>query len=128
MKKDFGNWINLKEKVDQRAGRPTINEREVWWCHIGCNVGEESNGKNAQFSRPVLILKKLTRNSCVCLPLTSKDKQGTWYVPVSLKKGNSNIMLHQVRVIDAKRFTKMVERLDESTFSSIKEKFTKFYS
>ena len=128
MIKEFLSWIKLKVTLDDKIGRPTINNREIWWCSLGCNVGEEANGKNNQFSRPVLILKKLTKHSFVGLPLTSKDKVGDWYVPVTIGEKVSNVMLHQVRVLDSKRLTTMMVRLDNKDFKEVQQAFIKFYS
>ena len=50
---DFGQWHTHKVNIAHRGtqGVPTINEREVWWCSIGMNVGGEEyvkglHGKN----------------------------------------------------------------------------------
>lgn len=122
------NWIGIKISAANRRGRPTINERELWWCHIGENIGEETNGKSLAYSRPVLILKKLTRNSFVGLPTTTAQKFGSWYVPIDLSGKKSNVMIHQVRIFDAKRLTTMLGRLDQKDFAEVKAKFVEFYS
>ena len=60
MEKDFDKWNTEKKLIDQRI----INKdkffypREVWWCSAGLNIGVESNGKNKNFERPMLIIKK----------------------------------------------------------------------
>lgn len=55
--KDFEGWIKVKQKIHaaQREHLPIFNERQVWWCSIGVNVGDEEDGKNALYHRPVLI-------------------------------------------------------------------------
>ena len=41
--KDFQGWHTLKQNLDKRQSTsvPTIKEREIWWCSIGVNVGDE---------------------------------------------------------------------------------------
>jgi hypothetical protein len=58
-----------------------FKEREVWWCSIGLNVGDEEFGKGVQFARPVLVFKKLSANLFLGLPLSGQPKEGGWYVP-----------------------------------------------
>jgi len=59
-KKDFAGWNTLKQNLDNRqnASVPTIEEREIWWCSIGINVGDEEDGHNALYNRPVLVVRK----------------------------------------------------------------------
>ena len=59
MIKRFLEWIGLKEKLhNTEYVPPFFKEGEIWWCHLGENVGTEMNGKGDFFTRPVLILKK----------------------------------------------------------------------
>ena len=79
--KRFNEWIRLKRKIHYRGRETDFSEGEVWWCGCGENVGVEINGKNRYFSRPVLIFRKLDKKSFMGIPLTSRSKRGTWYVP-----------------------------------------------
>ncbi len=58
MKKDFDCWNDIKKKLDESKKTLFFKERDVWWCSIGLNVGDEENGKNQFFSRPVLVVRK----------------------------------------------------------------------
>ena len=62
MNKDFEAWSKLKITLDCEHNAPVFNEREVWWCCIGVNIGDESNGKNRLHNRPVLVLRKFNKN------------------------------------------------------------------
>ena len=82
--KEFLAWIGIKQKLDDSNHKPPyFKEREIWWASIGENIGTEMNGKNSYFRRPVLIVRKLDTYSFVCVPLTSKQKEGSWYVPIT---------------------------------------------
>lgn len=63
MRKNFKDWSQLKEQlhITDRT-KTTFKERDVWWCSIGCNVGDEMDGKSIWFNRPVLVLRKFNKN------------------------------------------------------------------
>lgn len=50
---------------------------------VGLNIAMESCGKGKTLRRPVLIYKKLSGNLFIGLPLTSKEKTGTWFTDIS---------------------------------------------
>jgi len=68
--KNFLDWFILKPKVDNLDQRPLFQEREVWDCYWGVNIGFELDGKNDKFIRPVLVLKKLTHNTFLGLVIS----------------------------------------------------------
>lgn len=80
--KHFEEWIELKEKLHYGDSAPLISDGDVWWCGVGENVGIEINGKSARFSRPVLIMKKLSKTGFMGIPLTSQEKTGSWYAKI----------------------------------------------
>lgn len=58
--KDFDTWSKEKKTLEQEGHDSLVfHEREIWWCSIGINVGDEQDGKNERFERPVLVLKKI---------------------------------------------------------------------
>lgn len=126
--KNFSNWFALKPRLDDSEITRLINEREVWWCSMGVNVGHEMDGKSTKASRPVLILRKLSKNFFIGLPLTSKDKFGTWYVPITLKHKTSRVILSQVRVFDSRRLTSKIGQLDKNDFYEVKKQFISLIS
>jgi hypothetical protein len=44
MQKDFDKWNETKKKIHDRINTPFFNEREVWWCVLGRNIGVEQDG------------------------------------------------------------------------------------
>ena len=67
--KNFEEWNTIKQKIDKATHiPPRINEGEVWWVSIGLNVGSEIYGKNKDFARPVVILKKLNKKMYLVAP------------------------------------------------------------
>ncbi len=80
-----------------------VNEGEVYWCALGLNVGDEENGKGVDYRRPVLVIKKFNRNIFWGIPLTTKNKDNKYYVPVILKNEVVSAIISQLRIIDVKR-------------------------
>ncbi len=46
MQKDFPGWHRQKEQLHAQHHTPTFQEREIWWCSVGVNIGHEMDGKN----------------------------------------------------------------------------------
>ncbi len=109
--KKFKEWIGLKEKIDSyKKIYPQFREGEVWWVSVGENIGVEISGKSADFSRPVLIYRKLSNEGFLGIPMSTKIKEGTWYSIIDFGNKKINIILSQVRVFSSKRMhTKMGE-------------------
>lgn len=124
----FKTWFKLKVELNSKESNIQFREREIWWCSIGINIGEEQNGKNDLFNRPVLILRKLTKSSFIGLPMTSKNKIGSWYVPITLHGKTSNVLIHQVRTWDKKRLSSKIGQLDWKDFTEVKKRFVEFFN
>ena len=123
----YSEWSQLKADLNHQKNSLLFKEREVWWCSVGVNVGEEENGKGQLFRRPVIIFRKLTHSSFIGIPLTSKKKIGSWYVPVKIRDKFSYGMLNQVRIWDSKRLSNRIYQLDRVFFKQLKIKFANFY-
>lgn len=122
MKKDFDGW-NEKKKLLNNSDISFYHEREVWWCSLGINIGFEQDGKGKDFSRPVLVIKGFSKNVLLCIPLTTKLKEGKYYHNISLGDGiERKVILSQIRLIDSKRFEEKICTIDETQFSAIKQK------
>ena len=78
--KDFDVWNTIKKEVNKNERYTTFHEGEIWWCSIGLNIGDEEDGKNNNFERPVLVLKKFSKNMLIGIPLSTKIKEGKYYI------------------------------------------------
>ena len=118
MKKDFDNWNHLKKNINDR--NPIyVSEREVWFCSVGLNVGSEQDGKNEAYERPVLVIKKITPNTFIGVPLTSNKKKGTWYV--SIDSMESSAIITQIKLFDTRRLTRKMKLISIDEFKTVKE-------
>lgn len=128
MVKRFFEWIGLKEKLHNiEKGPPLVSERDIWWIIFGENVGSEINGKSELFSRPGLIIKKLSRSFYLVAPTTSQQREGSWYVNVGHESRSMNICLHQVRIIDYRRLSSRLGKISGVDFVRVKSAFWKLY-
>jgi mRNA interferase MazF len=103
--KDFDGWAELKPRIHNQDKKLVFKERDIWWCSIGCNVGDEVDGKNNQFNRPVLIIKKFNHNIFYGLPMTTKIKNNPYYVQVTFQRKTVCALSSHMRLLDKKRLS-----------------------
>ena len=114
MDKEFTDWIHLKENLHEKI--------------VGKNIGREINGKSRDFTRPVIIYKKLAHGFYFVIPATTKLKNGTWYIGYRHKSTDAAACLHQARAIDHRRFHSKMGELDGGNFQRIKAGFATLYT
>lgn len=120
--KYFNQWHKIKKRINKLDAGPTFQERDIWWCSIGQNIGYEIYGKNDAFVRPVLVLKKFSHYTFAGLPLTSSQKQNPFRYPYSINEKNGAILLDQIRTYDARRFTgDKITRMHPTEFEKVKQ-------
>ena len=124
MRRMYNQWNIKKQDLQKMNVKDWIyfNKGDVWWCALGLNLGSETFGKGRDFCRPILIIKRLSSELCIGLPLTSNKKEGTWFTKISLKNESRWVMLHQIRMIHKKRFQRKIGRISEGDFKRTKEK------
>ena len=123
MDKDFDKWTKIKKIIDASDKRIFCNQREIWWCSIGENIGTEFCGKNNLYERPVLIMKVYNVDTIKILPLTSKIKNGKYFVEVKNDKVISFGSLSQVKTISTKRLSRKVGRISKDNFRIVLQKY-----
>lgn len=117
---EFQEWHEKKSKIYQKQQRAYFREREIWWCSVGLNIGDEQNGKGTDFLRPVLILKKFSNNVFWGVLLTSKLKFGRFYYQIHFSNGKKNtVILSQLKLLDAKRLLHKITRLDVDQYQGV---------
>jgi mRNA interferase MazF len=127
--KDFGKWHELKSYIEEHNSPLLFREREIWWTSIGLNIGEEQDGKNEHFERPVLILKKFSKGIFWGLPTSSNFKNNEFnfaYNPDD--KEATSILLSQLRIFSSKRLIRRVIMMNENEFEEIRQKVINFLS
>lgn len=120
----FNNWLDLKYQLHSNIRNPRpFKEAEIWWCAIGQNIGRELYGKSSYFSRPILIVKKFSRETFLGLPLTTQVKDGSWFCSITFQGKTQTIILNQVRIFDEKRLYRKIGELDDRDFEKVRKEF-----
>ena len=114
-------WVRVKTFLNALVNRPQFNEKEVWWCTLGVNVGDEENGKGDQFTRPVVVVKKFNKKLFLGIPLTGTVNNNDYYHKVMFKGKAQSAMISQVRALDSKRMQVLMGKMNEADFKSLKE-------
>ena len=121
MQKDFDLWNQQKKSLDVSQKQVRFHEAEVWWCSVGMNVGHEVCGKGHEYQRPILVLKKLSRETCIGLPISTQEKRGSWFHEISMHGKPRYVLLHQIRMLSVNRFQRRLTALSVSDFIRIKQ-------
>ena len=121
MEKDFDKWNERKKALNDRE-RILFNPREIWWCSFGVNIGSEQDGSGDNFERPVVIIKKLSPNTFLVAPLSTKEKLEKFQSPIKHSLIFGFALLDQIRVIDSKRLLRKIGMTDEIEFNKMKKK------
>lgn len=120
MLKDFEKWNSVKQRLDTKEKHLFFKEGEIWWVSLGINIAVEVCGKG-ETNRPVLILRKLSKDSCIVLPLTSRARAGSWFRKILVKGQPNWILLHQIKFLSINHFQKRIEQISEEDFIEIKK-------
>ena len=123
----FLDWLKTKILLTHKSPRILFEEGQIWWVSIGANIGTEIFGKGDEFARPVIIFKKISADSFLGIPLTSKLKFGSWYVSVAHNGIIRTAILAQARALDSRRLIRKMGRVSDNEFKKIKERFIDFY-
>jgi mRNA interferase MazF len=130
MKKDYRNWKPLKQELNNAEGpRLFFHEREIWYCHLGENIGFEQDGQGEQFLRPVVVIRKFNNDIFWGVPLTRSYKNLPFYFAFIIRTKTdqsdekSTAILSQIRLVDAKRLRRLVGYISVKDFRQLKKKF-----
>ncbi|HCC67607.1 TPA: hypothetical protein DEP90_00090 [Patescibacteria group bacterium] len=122
MFKDFDEWNKLKKNIQIGQKIRYFRAREIWWCHIGANIGYEQDGKGRGFSRPILILNSYNRNLLLAVPISSKIKdKNRYYQKISYNNKIYSVIISQIRLLDSKRLIRKIATLNKEDFENIKK-------
>jgi mRNA interferase MazF len=129
MQKNFTEWNKIKielENVD--LNKIEFSETEIWWTSIGINLGDEEDGKNEKYERPVLVLKKFSSKLFVGIPLSTKVKEGKFYINFKTDTFEYSVLLSQAKVMSSKRLMRKINKLSRGRFNSVRDSYKKLLS
>jgi mRNA-degrading endonuclease toxin of MazEF toxin-antitoxin module len=126
--KRFLEWIRIKSALDANSHQaPDVFEGEIWWTSLGENIGNEIQGKDRNFTRPVIIYKRLSRTFYFVIPVTTQPHKGTWFVSYDFQGKSVTACIHQARAIDYRRLYSLLGHMDKASFARVQEAFRKLY-
>lgn len=118
MENIFDLWAKIKNYIHSKPNRVYYKEREIWWCHLGFNIGDESNGKHDSFERPILVVRGFNKELLWGVPLSKQIKpDNKYYIPLN----EGSVMISQLRVISSRRLIRKISTISQEDFSRIKK-------
>ncbi len=126
IQKDFDGWNMRKKSLDCYKKKIYFRKSEIWWCALGVNIGFEQDGKNENFERPVLVLRKINRHLAFIIPLSSKIKNHPYYYRYDYDGKYFSAILFQSRVVSTKRFLRRLGVMEKINFYGIIEALIRF--
>jgi len=126
MKKDFDKWNGAKKKTELKLDNFGVHEREIWWISFGVNIGVETDGKNNDFERPALIIRKFNRQMVWILPTTLQEKDERFHEKFILEDKEYFVAITQLRTVSTKRFLRKIGMMSKDDFKKVKQRITGF--
>lgn len=129
--KIFELWHRLKQFLSEKKSEKNIffHEREIWFCHLGKNIGFEQDGKGEEFLRPVLVIKKFNQQVAWIIPTTTQEKTGKFYHKISKLIGGKTdyLILSQIKLIDQRRLKYKLDKINKNEFAEIIQKIKNLF-
>lgn len=116
MRKDFDVWNERKKSIERSEFGHFVHARDVWWCTLGINVGSEQDGTAGTFERPVLVLRKFSKDTVLIVPLTSRPKRTRYHVVVRHNGVDYAAVISQLRLVSTKRLTRLLYQMDPEVY------------
>lgn len=123
----FVSWIKLKIRLhlkdDVDVKKLYFREKEIWWMHLGKNLGHEEDGKNEQYERPVIILRKFNKDFFWGIPTSTKIKpENRFYDTFVHQEDDYSAIISQMKPISSKRLIRKIGVLGKLEYEKIIEK------
>ncbi|MFA6195101.1 MAG: type II toxin-antitoxin system PemK/MazF family toxin [Sulfurimonas sp.] len=118
----FNEWNDVKKNIEVNEEDIFFKERDIFWAKLGQNVGYEQNGKGEEFTRPIIVIKKYSKNMLLAVPISTTLRDGNFFFQFSFKNKISTALLVQSRLISSKRLVKKIGKIDSENFTKLKQK------
>ena len=129
----FDTWNSVKKRTEENKRKLGIKPRDIFWAKIGQNIGSEEYGKNDNFARPVIIIRKLTHDPFIGIPLTSTIKDNDYFHSFEYNNKSNGLtknsaMILQFRTFSIKRLMNKTGVIGKEDFEVVIEKSRKLFS
>ncbi|PHS56962.1 MAG: transcription elongation factor GreAB [Sulfurimonas sp.] len=123
----YDEWNEIKKHTQKKEFTFTIKSREIYWVKIGQNIGSEEYGKDKDFTRPVIIIRKLTKDLFIGIPLTTTPKDNDYFhkfIYNNRTRGQieNSAMILQLRTFSIKRVLNKIGKTNQEDFEQIVKK------
>ncbi|WP_419764639.1 MAG: type II toxin-antitoxin system PemK/MazF family toxin [Arcobacter sp.] len=128
MDRFFDEWYEVKKELTKNERKLGIKSREIFWANIGQNIGYEQNGKGKNFARPVIVVRKLTKDLFLGIPTTTTLREDNdyfhkfKYTTYNNEVLNVSALILQVKVFSIKRIMNKIGMINKEDFKVIVEK------
>lgn len=126
---EYDKWNEVKKETIQNKRKLGIKVREIFWVKIGQNIGDEEYGKGEMFSRPVIVVRQLTSDLFLGVPLTSTLKDDDYFHQFEFNSKKcivkNSAMILQLRTFSKKRITDKIGKVNMEDFKKIQDKITR---
>jgi len=122
--KSYDDWNTIKKGLSNKDKNLIFKAREIFWIKVGKNVGFETDGKGKNFLRPVLIIRKFSKDSFLGIPLTTSIKNDMFHYEFTIGSNQkvNYANLSQIKLFDAKRLDHKLGIIDIEDFNKLKDK------
>ncbi|MGB5867259.1 MAG: type II toxin-antitoxin system PemK/MazF family toxin [Arcobacteraceae bacterium] len=126
--KEYDKWNEIKKLTNTHNIKLGIKQREIFWAKIGQNVGFEQDGKGEHFSRPVIVIRQITKDLFVGIPTSTKLRDGNDYFHTFryFDKDNNELevsaLILQLKVFSIKRLMNKIGMINKNDFNMIVNK------
>ena len=119
---EFDKWGIVKKRTHKAHNSVGFKERDIFWLRLGKNIGSEEFGKGNEYQRPVVIVRKLTKDLFFGVPLSTVLKDGSYFYTFSYKDKKGKLrtncaMLLQLKAFDKKRLMGRIGMMPKDDFS-----------
>ena len=130
MEEIFDKWNEVKKVVQNDEKIRLFKQRDIFFINMGQNVGFEQNGKGENFVRPIIILKRITNQMFLGIPLSSQLKKGDWFFEFEFDTKDDvsrNIaIIPQIKMFSSRRLLNKIGVMKIEDFEKMKDKIKKF--
>ena len=124
----FDEWNKVKKETHSKNFTLGVKPREIFWVKVGQNIGYEQNGKGKNFARPVIVIRRLTKDLFIGIPTTTTIREdGDYfhsfnYLDKNKKELKVSALILQIKVFSIKRVMNKIGTMDKKSFGKISKK------
>ena len=122
--KQYDEWNEIKKETSKEKKFVGFKTRDIFNVKVGQNIGFEQNGKGGEFVRPVIVYKKLTKDMFIGIPLTTTQREGSFFYRFEFIPNKISIaILPQAKLFSSKRLLNKIGVINKNDFEELKRKY-----